>query len=82
MGSKRGWGPSWTASRLSVEGCWGGVEVLVVVVVWEVGVFVAVVVANLIVVDAWGVGVVVVWGLMDAFALGVDGGTCTSEAAR
>ena len=53
MGSDRGWGPSGTASRLSVEGCWGGVEVLVVVVVWEVGVFVAVVVANLVVVDAW-----------------------------
>ena len=54
MGSDRGWGPSGTASRLSVEGCWGGVEVLVVVVVWEVEVFVAVVVANLVVVDAWG----------------------------
>ena len=39
---------------MSVEGCWGGVEVLVVVVVWEVGVFVAVVVANLVVVEAWG----------------------------
>ena len=32
---------------------------MVVVVVWEVGVFVAVVVANFVVVDAWGVGVVV-----------------------
>ena len=54
MGSDRGWGPSGTASRLSVEGCWGGVEVLVVVVVWAVEVFVAVAVANLVVVGAWG----------------------------
>ena len=54
MGSDRGWGPSGTAARLSGEGCWGGVEVLVVVVVWEVEVSVAVVVANLVVVDVWG----------------------------
>ena len=54
MGSDRGWGPSGTASRLSVEGCWAGVEVLVVVGVWEMEVFVAVVVANVLVVDAWG----------------------------
>ena len=54
VGSDRGWGPSGTASRVSVEGCWGGVEVLFVVVVWEVEVFVVVVVANLVVVDARG----------------------------
>ena len=46
MGSDRGWGPSGTASRLSVEGCWGEVEVLVVVVVGEVEVVVAVVVVD------------------------------------
>ena len=56
MGSDRGWGPSGTASRVSMEGCWGGVEVLFVEVVWEVEVFVAVVVANLVVVGSWGGG--------------------------
>ena len=43
-----------------------------VVVVWEVEVFVVVVIANLVLVGAWRLGSLVVWVLMDVFALGVD----------